>query len=299
MPIEYLISGKTPFTIINPMKNVLEEIIDDETGKLKKAELIFNWMQENIAYAISKKQSRQYCYCSAHEVFLSKSGICFDQAILYTVLARHAGINSAIADIYINENNKKLNHACSCIEIKGDLYFVDTAQDKFDIQHKGYNLWDDKKVIEYYFKWNHSYRKEGEVDKKQEKFRVILPRNRIKQIKIPKFSFQNEQRYDKKGSDKTEEEDKTRERKETNKAKEMNETKERDKTEDSDKTEEINKTNKTEQNFHHQNPATKYYPQNHSIRNFILTSAIISAIGIASYFAISNLAENYRPFLSW
>lgn len=298
MPIEYLISGKTPFTIINPMKNILEEIIDDETDKLKKAELIFNWMQKNITYATTKKQGKEYCYRPAHEVFLSKSGICFDQAILYTVLARHAGINSAIADIYINENNKKSNHACSCIEIKGDLYFVDTAKNKFDIQHKGYHLWDDKKAIENYFKWNHSYNNEGKTDKKQERFRAIFPRNRIKQIKIPEFSFQNEQKYDKEESDKTEEDNKTeedekiRERKEANKAKEINETKE------SDKIEGMN-TNKREQNFYHQDPATKYYHQNHSIRNILLTSVILCAVGTGIYFTISNLAENYRPFLSW
>ena len=160
MPIEYKIFGKTPFTVTNEMRRFAKNYTPVHMEDIVKAKRIFEWMRENIEYDHSVKlRNSEYRYKPAHEVYSTKMAICLDQAFLYTTLVREAGIESKIVFINVDERENEVCHACSSIEIDGDILLVDPAQNKFDAMHRDYKIFSDEEAIRAYFGYRHTYGK--------------------------------------------------------------------------------------------------------------------------------------------
>lgn len=168
MPIEQKIFGKTPFTITNEMKRKARDIASKNYCEIDKAEAIFDWMCDNIEYDYSVQEGN-YIYKTAHHVYYTKKGVCLDQSYLYTTLAREVGLKAGIASVMIDEKGESVCHACSSLNIEGDLYLVDIAYKKFDIEHQSYERFTDKGTIGHYLDLSHSYEETEEgIYKKSE-----------------------------------------------------------------------------------------------------------------------------------
>jgi len=133
----------------------LERIVVKETKHLptpqEKAKQLFDWMQEHIVYDQEKLEQKKYEKTGLRdslEVFYDKKGLCGEQAYLYIVLSRIAGLDSWY--VRVDEtNNGRSNHACAAVDLGGTV-FVDPAFHTFDISHKKIRHLNDFEVYQGY-----------------------------------------------------------------------------------------------------------------------------------------------------
>jgi len=133
----------------------LEQIVIKETKHLptpqEKARQLFDWMQEHIVYDQEKLERKKYEETGLRnslEVFYDKKGLCGEQAYLYIVLSRLAGLDSWYVRVDETHNGKS-NHACAAVDL-GSTVFVDPAFHTFDISHKKIRHWNDFEVYQAY-----------------------------------------------------------------------------------------------------------------------------------------------------
>lgn len=156
------IYGKAPLTYTSRIKDKVDSLTFNCCDEPSKAEAIFDWMQANIQYedykkGIIAKIFADYSYKSAHQVFDSRKGICLDQAYLYTVMARQAGLEAKMIEVTCNYKGEKIWHGCSSVWACGRRILVDTAYCKFDIRHKECKVMEDNEVFAEYARIKHLY----------------------------------------------------------------------------------------------------------------------------------------------
>ena len=133
----------------------LERIVVKETKHLptpqEKAKQLFDWMQEHIVYDQEKLEQKKHeapGLRNSLEVFYDKKGLCGEQAYLYIVLSRLAGLDSWYVQVDETHNGKS-NHACAAVDL-GSTVFVDPAFHTFDINHKKIRQLNDFEVYQEY-----------------------------------------------------------------------------------------------------------------------------------------------------
>ena len=133
----------------------LERIVVKETKHLptpqEKAKQLFDWMQEHIVYdqeKLERKKCEKTGLRDSLEVFYDKKGLCGEQAYLYIVLSRLAGLDSWY--VVVDEtHNGKSNHACAAVDLDRIVY-VDPAFHTFGICHKQVKPMNDFEVYQAY-----------------------------------------------------------------------------------------------------------------------------------------------------
>jgi len=133
----------------------LERIVVKETKHLptpqEKAKQLFDWMQEHIVYdqeKLERKKREKTGLRNSLEVFYDKKGLCGEQAYLYIVLSRIAGLDSWY--VLVDEtHNGKSNHACAAVDLDKIVY-VDPAFHTFNIFHKQVRPMNDFEVFQDY-----------------------------------------------------------------------------------------------------------------------------------------------------
>jgi len=108
-------------------------------------------MQEHIVYdqeKLERKKHERTGLRDSLEVFYDKKGLCGEQAYLYIVLSRLAGLDSWYVRVDETHNGKG-NHACAAVDL-GSTVFVDPAFHTFDISHKKIRHWNDFEVYQEY-----------------------------------------------------------------------------------------------------------------------------------------------------
>lgn len=161
--------GRAPLTYNDDMLELSRKL--KCSSRHLTAKNIFDWMQENITYnnyakGIIRSLFLNYDYKSAHQVFRSCEGICLDQAYLYCVLARYAGVSSNVVDVKRDYTEKKVWHSCCYVNTGNERLLVDTAYSRFDIKHKDYIIMSDEDVRKEYYSIRHCYEDCGGIVEK-------------------------------------------------------------------------------------------------------------------------------------
>lgn len=143
-----------PYYLTTAQKSECQAIVISTDSEYVKAMKIFNWMQKNITYEYSalndehtEVKNKSRFYKNAALLLETKTGICFDMALLYVSIARHCGIKSVfVASIELNPDGEKINHACAIYKTNTDLIQIDPAHRTFNIHHKKYKILSDWQV---------------------------------------------------------------------------------------------------------------------------------------------------------
>jgi len=130
-----------PFLVSREMMSVANRF-SRLCSDYEKAKAIFDWMLDNIKYKESGGLK------NAIEVFEKGYGICSEESVLYITLARCCGIKAKYVSVKIDDEGKKVCHACAAVYINGKWLLVDPAYQTFDIAHRVYTLVSDKEVAE-------------------------------------------------------------------------------------------------------------------------------------------------------
>ncbi len=131
-------NGKMPFVINNEIINVVKGVCGDAESAYEKATRIHGWIMSNIDYGDKK---RKHGYRNSIETFYDHEGVCGEMSMLYISMARSVGIRASYALVDIDDKNKKVDHACSMLDVTGrhgKRMLVDSAYRRFDVNHISY-----------------------------------------------------------------------------------------------------------------------------------------------------------------
>ena len=143
-------SISVPFKIDARMIAVADEMakIDDE---VKRAKAIFDWVEKNIEYDYS--DNVYHSYRDSVEVEKDGVGVCGEQAYLYTVMARRAGLMSGYVSVDVDAFGKDVDHACSWVMADGKRILVDPAYKRFGLKHQKYRYLTDSQATFNFNAW--------------------------------------------------------------------------------------------------------------------------------------------------
>jgi len=142
----------------------LEHIVREQTGYLynpeEKAKKLYYWMLSNIAYDQDKmqkiKQGIPVGCKNSLETFYDRKGVCAEQAYLYIILSRLAGLEAFYVHVDETENGKR-NHACAAVKLDDKFVYVDPSYYTFDIHHRRVGILSDLEVISKFREYNGRY----------------------------------------------------------------------------------------------------------------------------------------------
>ncbi len=153
--VKRISSGTTdyPFVIDKRMNT----LVWNEFSRLSPEECattIHAWMRTTIRYGVSRRQNENYR--NSIEVFYDGEGVCGEQAILYITLARAAGIPANYTIVKRNCNGSRTLHACSAVDLEGELFLVDTVYTHPFINHAKYYVLTDQQFFERFYTYRGS-----------------------------------------------------------------------------------------------------------------------------------------------
>lgn len=130
--------GKMPFVVNKEIIELAKDVSSNSENNYEKAAKIHGWVTANIAYGTKKRKCN---YRNSLETFFDREGVCGEMSMLYITMARSVGIRASYAFVDVDHENKKVNHACSIIDIQGKYgknILADAAYQKFDVKHITY-----------------------------------------------------------------------------------------------------------------------------------------------------------------
>ena len=150
-----------PFRVYSGMISKTYDLVSEyPVGNLNRALSIFNWMDSNFFYDKNTKR-----YQIASKTFKTRRGMCLEFGVLYTTLARIAGIESNIVTVDQNYKGESVDHACSSINLDGKIVLVDVAYHKFDVKHNKYKILSDEDTIfKFYFHYQDNEKVSNDLD---------------------------------------------------------------------------------------------------------------------------------------
>jgi len=110
-----------------------------------RARRILYWFKENFS------STRGGDYQSASQSFVSKKGLCVNSAILYTTMAKIAGLNSFVALVTKKGNGRPMSHMCSGVYLDSRLVLVDPSLKVFDPVYREFRVFDDATARSVYY----------------------------------------------------------------------------------------------------------------------------------------------------
>lgn len=143
-----------PFQITALIASTTEKIIAGKTTAREKAEAVFDWFERNVKYDDKGKRpiknNKKVGYRHSSETFKDRKGVCGEMAILYVVMARHAGLKTNYASVRKDCHNKLVNHACASVKVGGRDIHADPAYHLFDAHHRKINILSDVEAIKHF-----------------------------------------------------------------------------------------------------------------------------------------------------
>ena len=143
-----------PFQITPEIAKKTDEICEEAQGEAEIIEALFSWFMGNIDYDKLKqeriKKRKKTSYQHAEETFTRQLGVCGEMAILFIVMARHAGVKANYASVSIDCDGKKVHHACASALISGQLQLIDPAYKSKNAQHRRCEIFSDSRAIEHF-----------------------------------------------------------------------------------------------------------------------------------------------------
>jgi transglutaminase-like putative cysteine protease len=116
----------------------------------EKSRGVFDYIQANVRYGRSR---RNVGYRNSEEVLRQGEGICGEMAYLYVTLARSLGLESNYVEVLVDNQGKKVFHACATAKVNGRSVLVDPAYHTYDIHHKNYRVLSDREASELFKQW--------------------------------------------------------------------------------------------------------------------------------------------------
>ncbi len=140
-----------PFKIKKEAVIEVQEYVKDADNDLQKAKKVYEFIKDNgVTYHFLEVGTR-----NAEKVWTEKRGSCFDQTLLYVMLARSVGLEAAYYSVSVDNKGDKVNHACAGVKIGWwKTIYADPAYNKFNITHNAVKKESDKAVWELYNKIN-------------------------------------------------------------------------------------------------------------------------------------------------
>jgi hypothetical protein len=120
-------------------------------GDREKAETLYRWMAQNIAYKALPRG-----YRNARRTFEERKGICGEATYLYLAMARSVGVECYGVHVYENCNGETTNHACAEIVLDDGSVLVDPTMrlSGFGARHRRYARKSDEQLHKEYLDWN-------------------------------------------------------------------------------------------------------------------------------------------------
>jgi Tfp pilus assembly protein PilF len=109
---------------------------------LEKARAIFDALSRRTGQ-IGKPRPRTAVQALAAWDDPGERFMCQDHAVLFTVLAREAGLPAFYVEVERGPEGQHLNHACGAAVIGGEVYLADSAWGWFGVPHREVRLLDD------------------------------------------------------------------------------------------------------------------------------------------------------------
>ncbi len=171
-------------------KQIIREtlIITDNYEGIKKAEILYQWVFDNIKTEINnvynKNEASKYKYKTAIQTFNNKIGMCVDNSFLFTTMARILKYKSGIVNILPDDEKENIRHICSFLEYENNIMLVDTTlENGFGIKHKLFRLYNNNSdIIDLYKNLMIPINLGADCDYLNDKFARILRRDRIEAI---------------------------------------------------------------------------------------------------------------------
>ncbi len=136
-----------PFKIKKDAVLKVQEYVKDAENDMQKARKVYGFMKKNkVKYHFLENGTR-----NAEKTWTEKKGSCFDQTLLYVMLARSVGLEASYYSVSVDHNRKTVNHACAGVKIGWwKTVYVDPAYTAFNIEHHAVKKESDQAVWELY-----------------------------------------------------------------------------------------------------------------------------------------------------
>jgi len=144
-----------PFQISMEAVKEVRAFMDLQGDEYEKARSVYLFMKsKGVTYhSLGPGKTR-----NAEKVWNEKKGSCFDQTLLYIVLARSVGLKAAYYDVSLDNKGEKVCHACAGVKIgRSKTVLVDPAYNTFDINHYRVEKKNDLEVWQLYGQINRRY----------------------------------------------------------------------------------------------------------------------------------------------
>jgi len=131
-------NGKMPFVVNKEIICLANKLTEESEDNYGKATQLHGWVMLNVEYGDKKRKGK---YRNSVETFIDREGVCGESAMLFIAMARSVGIRASYVVVDMDYTNKRVNHACSMIDIvgrHGRKILVDAAYQRFDVNHKSY-----------------------------------------------------------------------------------------------------------------------------------------------------------------
>jgi len=145
-----------PFQINDSIISIVERIVLGKDTAYEKVKAIFEWFNDNVEYGDSKRRNNGYRNSS--EVFIDKQGVCGELGVLFVVMARYCNIKANYVSVTVDNEGKKVYHACVNVTIGAENILIDPAYKEFGIMHKEYIIKNDETAIIHLKQWRRSKR---------------------------------------------------------------------------------------------------------------------------------------------
>lgn len=137
---------RKPYDATPAMVDAVWEMVGSSCSDFRARRLLY-WFKENY-HGLSDGD-----YQSASGTFVSRRGICVDAAVLYTTMAKIAGLESYVALVTKEDNGKPIGHMCSVVYLDNKLVLVDPQCEVFDPFFAEFRVFEDSTARAAYYNY--------------------------------------------------------------------------------------------------------------------------------------------------
>ncbi len=137
---------RKPYDATPAMVDTVWEMVGSSCSDFRARRLLY-WFKENY-YSAGKGD-----YQSAGRTFISKTGLCVDSAVLYTTMAKIAGLESYVALVTKKGNGRPFSHMCSLVYLDNKIVLVDPQFKVFDPFYVEFRVFDDSTARAAYYNY--------------------------------------------------------------------------------------------------------------------------------------------------
>jgi len=145
---------RIPFLLSDEICDTAKVLCKDMDNDLHKADILHEWVTEEIRYGKKKRHGR---YRTSAEVMEDREGMCGELTNLYIAMARSVDLTTNYVQVTRDHKGKKVNHACATVAIPGQHFhftLADPAYRQFDIRHQNFQPMADSEAIKYFNEYN-------------------------------------------------------------------------------------------------------------------------------------------------